>query len=58
MISKRRLLSSVIPAKAGIQGSRRGLAHVALDSRFRGNDDWERGWAERIEYCVIARAPL
>jgi hypothetical protein len=29
----------VIPAKAGIQGERQGPAHVALDSRFRGNDD-------------------
>src|SRR6202011_3530018 len=28
----------VIPAKAGIQGVRQATEHVALDSRFRGND--------------------
>ena len=31
-------LSTVIPAKAGMQGHRRGISRVALDSRFRGND--------------------
>src|SRR6478609_3101788 len=31
-------LSTVIPAKAGIQGKRLAADHVALDSRFRGND--------------------
>jgi len=29
----------VIPAKAGIQRKRQCPSHVALDSRFRGNDE-------------------
>jgi len=34
-------LSPVIPAKAGIQGKRQTPEHVALDSRFHGNDGRE-----------------
>jgi hypothetical protein len=30
-----------MPAKAGIQGERQNARPVALDSRFRGNDDCE-----------------
>jgi hypothetical protein len=36
-VEQNQLLSS-FPRKAGIQGNRQGAEHVALDSRFRGND--------------------
>jgi hypothetical protein len=51
-VEQNQLLSS-FPRKAGIQGNRQGAEHVALDSRFRGNDGVGRRRGE-VEYDRVA----
>jgi len=43
----------VTPAKAGVQGSRWSLA--ALDSRFRGNDEYCALTAS-LSHCLIVKS--
>jgi hypothetical protein len=40
---------AVIPAKAGIQGLYRSKTYKSLDSRFRGNDEFCRGFQKWLE---------
>jgi hypothetical protein len=44
-------LFAVIPAKAGILERYKSTAYVALDSRFRGNDEFCRGF----HFCLKKR---
>jgi hypothetical protein len=46
MFRRNRIISCVVPAKAGTQGCK--IAPVALDSRLRGNDDRKQGRIQSI----------
>jgi hypothetical protein len=49
MATSPKLQISVIPAKAGILERYKSRAYVALDSRFRGNDEFCRGFQKWFE---------